>query len=170
MTKAVNVFYETSKFQCMFPHVSETEKFQDQDTGMYSITMCFPKDGNDKDNLDEVIDKAKNNDEKVAAAKNWYSPIKDGDEMGKEWSSGFWVLKAKTKYQPRVVNKAGETVGQSDLRSGQMCRAHVVFRPFIAGTNKGVTCSLKDVQIIGEGDGISTVAPTFSPLDDDIPF
>ena len=57
----------------------------------------------------------------------------------------------------------------SELRSNSNCRAQIVFRPFIAGTNKGVTCSLKDVQFISEGDSTgSSVA--FSPLDDDVPF
>ena len=165
----VNVFFETEKFNCMFPQLEETEKFQDQDTGMYSITMCFDKDSEAKDHIESAIEKAKNNDEKVASAKNWYSPIKDGDEMGKEWSTNMWVLKAKTKYQPRVVDRAGEAIDQGDIRGGSVCRAHIVFRPFVAGTNKGVTCSLKDLQLIGQGEG-SGSAPTFSPLDDDIPF
>lgn len=165
----VNVFYETEKFNCMFPHLEETEKFQDQDTGMYSITMCFEKDEEIKEQIDSAIDKAKSKDEKVASAKTWYSPIKDGDEMGKEWSTGMWILKAKTKYQPIVVDRTGEVIDQSDVRGGSVCRANIVFRPFVAGTNKGVTCSLKDIQLIGQGEG-SRSTPTFSPLDDDIPF
>ena len=171
MSKGVNigVFFETEKFNCMFPHLEETEKFQDQDTGMYSITMCFDKDGEAKDQIESAVEKAKNNDEKVASAKNWYSPIKDGDEMDKEWSSGMWVLKSKTKYQPRIVDRAGESINQGDIRSGSICRAHVVFRAFVAGTNMGVTCFLKDLQLISQGEGSSS-APTFSPLDDDIPF
>lgn len=169
MNKGVNVFYETNQFNCMFPNLSETEKFQDQDTGMYSITMCFAKDGEEKSQLDCVVEKAKSNDEKVSSAKNWYSPIKDGDEMGYDWSADHWVVKAKTKFQPRVVDRTGEAINHEDIRSGSICRAHIVFRPFVAGTNKGVTCSLKDIQLIGQGDG-SSGTPTFSPLDDDIPF
>lgn len=169
MSKGINVFHETAQFKVMFPHLNETEKFQDQDTGMYSITMCFPKGSDAEGSLDEAVEEAKNNDPKVAEAKNFYSPIKDGDEMGYDWSSGCWVIKAKTKFKPKVVNRSGETMDNSELRSNSNCRAHIVFRPFIAGTNKGVTCSLKDVQFISEGDSTgSSVA--FSPLDDDVPF
>ena len=48
MANAVNVFHETSEFTCMFPNLIETEKFQDQDTGMYSITMCFGIESQDQ--------------------------------------------------------------------------------------------------------------------------
>ena len=65
MANAVNVFHETSEFTCMFPNLVETEKFQEQDTGMYSITMCFDKgDESVKEALDKNIEEAKNNDEK----------------------------------------------------------------------------------------------------------
>jgi hypothetical protein len=171
MANAVNVFHETSEFTCMFPNLVETEKFQEQDTGMYSITMCFDKgDESVKEALDKNIEEAKNNDEKVAGAKNLYIPIKDGDEMGKEWSTGNWVLKAKTKFKPKIVSRVGDDLSPDSVHSGSICRAHIVFRPFIAGTNKGVTCSLKDLQFISEGSGISSGTPTFSPLDDDVPF
>jgi hypothetical protein len=171
MAKGVNVFQETSEFTCMFPNLIETEKFQDQDTGMYSITMCFDKNNTEaKELLDQSIEQAKNNDEKVAGAKNLYIPIKDGDDMGKEWSAGNWVLKAKTKFKPKVVSRVGEDLDPDFVHSGSICRAHIVFRPFIAGTNKGVTCSLKDLQFISEGNGMGGSTPTFSPLDDDVPF
>ena len=171
MAKGVNVFQETSEFTCMFPNLIETEKFQDQDTGMYSITMCFDENNTEaKDLLDQSIEQAKNNDEKVAGAKNLYIPIKDGDDMGKEWSAGNWVLKAKTKFKPKVVSRVGEDLDPDFVHSGSICRAHIVFRPFIAGTNKGVTCSLKDLQFISEGNGMGGSTPTFSPLDDDVPF
>ena len=167
----VNVFHETTEFTCMFPNLVETEKFQEQDTGMYSITMCFDKgDENVKKALDENIEEAKNNDEKVANAKDPYIPIKDGDEMGKEWSTGRWVLKAKTKFKPKIVSRVGGELNPESVHNGSICRAHIVFRPFVAGTNKGVTCSLKDLQFISEGDGVGGGVPTFSPLDDDVPF
>ena len=167
----VNVYHETTEFTCMFPNLVETEKFQEQDTGMYSITMCFDKgDEGVKEALDENIEEAKNNDEKVANAKEPYIPIKDGDEMGKEWSAGRWVLKAKTKFKPKIVSRVGGELNPESVNNGSICRAHIVFRPFIAGTNKGVTCSLKDLQFISEGDGAGGGIPTFSPLDDDVPF
>jgi hypothetical protein len=167
----VNVYHETTEFTCMFPNLVETEKFQEQDTGMYSITMCFDKgDEGVKEALDENIEEAKNNDEKVANAKEPYIPIKDGDEMGKEWSAGRWVLKAKTKFKPKIVSRVGGELNPESVNNGSICRAHIVFRPFIAGTNKGVTCSLKDLQFISEGDGVGGGVPTFSPLDDDVPF
>jgi|TARA_R100000750_G_scaffold60860_1_gene50780 hypothetical protein len=167
----VNVYHETTEFTCMFPNLVETEKFQEQDTGMYSITMCFDKgDEGVKEALDENIEEAKNNDEKVANAKEPYIPIKDGDEMGKEWSAGRWVLKAKTKFKPKIVSRVGGELNPESVHNGSICRAHIVFRPFIAGTNKGVTCSLKDLQFISEGDGVGGGVPTFSPLDDDVPF
>ena len=71
MSKGINVFHETSQFKVMFPHLNETEKFQDQDTGMYSITMCFPKGSDAEDGLDKAVEEAKNNDPKVAEAKNF---------------------------------------------------------------------------------------------------
>ena len=167
----VNVYHETTEFTCMFPNLVETEKFQEQDTGMYSITMCFDKgDEGVKEALDENIEEAKNNDEKVANAKEPYIPIKDGDEMGKEWSAGRWVLKAKTKFKPKIVSRVGGELNPESVHNGSICRAHIVFHPFIAGTNKGVTCSLKDLQFISEGDGVGGGVPTFSPLDDDVPF
>jgi len=64
----------------------------------------------------------------------------------------------------------GGELNPESVHNGSICRAHIVFRPFIAGTNKGVTCSLKDLQFISEGDGVGGGVPTFSPLDDDVPF
>jgi hypothetical protein len=170
MNKGVNVFYETPTFICMFPHLEETEKFQEQDTGQYSITMLFPKEEVTFEEVDEKINEAAENDEKVSKSKNWHHPLKDGDEMGKEWSLGVWVLKAKTKFPVKAVNSQGAEIDVGEIWNEAICRAHVVFRPFIAGGNKGVTCSLKDIQYIkGGGGGGGVSVPAFTPLED-VPF
>lgn len=170
MSKGVNVFYETPKFICMFPHLEETEKFQDQDTGQYSITMCFPKEEVEIEDISAKVEEAAYNDEKVGNSKNWHNPVKDGDEMGKDWSVGVWVVKAKTKFPVKAVDSKGAAMHVGEIGSDAKCRAHVVFRPYIAGGNKGVTCSLKDIQYIeGGGGGGGFSVPSFTPLED-VPF
>ena len=55
MANAANVYYETPKFICKFPNLEETEKFQEQDTGSYSVTMCFSKEEVDAVEIEKKI-------------------------------------------------------------------------------------------------------------------
>jgi|TARA_B100001964_G_C14226798_1_gene598044 hypothetical protein len=171
MANAANVYYETPKFICKFPNLEETEKFQEQDTGSYSVTMCFSKEEVDAVEIEKKIMEAASNDPKVSKAKDWHNPLKDGDETGKDWSMGCWVLKAKTKFEVKAVDAAGASKNVDEIIwDNSTCRAHVVFRPYVAGGNMGVTCSLRDIQYIeGNGSIGGSSVPTYTPLED-VPF
>ena len=83
------------------------------------------------------------------------------------WCMG---IKAKTKFPVKAVNSQGASIDVGEIWNEAKCRAHVVFRPYIAGGNKGVTCSLKDIQYIeGGGGGGGVSVPAFTPLED-VPF
>ena len=168
MANAANVYYETPKFICKFPNLDETEKYQEQDTGQYSVTMCFNKDEVKEDDILDKIKEAAENDPKVSKAKNWHNPLKDGDETGKDWSMGCWVIKAKTKFDVKAVNSDGSSVNVDDIIwDNAICRAHVIFRPYVAGGNMGVTCSLRDIQYVeGNGSMGGSSVPTYTPLED----
>ena len=158
----VNV--ETSPTKVMFPYLKETEKFDGEDTGRYTLTMRWPKDSDDAAAIEKAFKQADQTDGKG------HNPIKEGNN---EFTSGQIVLKAKTKRPPRVVDQDGNDLDPSNIETGDTCRVKLAFCPYEKGPNKGVTVVFSAVQLLKKRenrDSFSEVPESFKSTADDFPF
>ena len=84
-------------------------------------------------------------------------PVKDGDDMDKDWAKGKVFLTAKLQKvlgQPKVIDAQKQVITSDDDRvvSGAIVNAKVVIgaQP---GVNDGVRCQLQVVQYLKAGEG-----------------
>lgn len=79
--------------------------------------------------------------------KRW-DPMLDGDALvdSFEGNADFWLLRVKTKFEPRVSDKNGVAIDSQDapegLYSGCWARAFLGAYAYEAKTNAGVSCGL----------------------------
>jgi hypothetical protein len=124
-----------------FPNLQETEKFDGTDTGKYSLTLVF------KPEEVEVIEKAI---VKAGGGKG-RSPLKliATDDP---YHPGAFQVKAKSRYQVRVVDAAGSEVDRSRVQNGAEVRVKLGFAPYTQ-QGGGVTTYLGDIQLLKERKG-----------------
>ena len=108
--------------------------------------------------------------------KVYRSPIKSGDDIadekeGKEDLRGKYVLTAKSKFQPGMVDaKRQELPADVFVNSGDIIRLSGVLIPYTAGGMKGIAIQLRNVQLLeqrastGGGDEFDDVAGYDAPL------
>jgi hypothetical protein len=80
------------------------------------------------------------------------SPVKDGDAMAEENEKyealrGAWLISAKSKNAPGLVNSAGHKTAKAP-RSGDLVKLAVALGSYEKGANKGVTLYLNAVQLL----------------------
>jgi len=106
---------------------------------------------------------------KALGAKAFWWPIREGDEKSdKRGYAGMVFVTAKTTAKPRVVDRALQTVlDTDDVYPGMYVNAAIQFKAF----NKpgwGVGCYLQNVQLIGGGErlgGAPDPSEDFKPID-----
>tara|TARA_R110002074_G_scaffold35437_3_gene96679 strand:- start:1657 stop:2262 length:606 start_codon:yes stop_codon:yes gene_type:complete len=108
--------------------------------------------------------------------KVYRSPVKNGDDIadekeGKEDLRGKYVLTAKSKFQPGMVDaKRQELPADVFVNSGDIIRLSGVLIPYTAGGMKGIAIQLRNVQLLeqrastGGGDEFDDVAGYDAPL------
>jgi hypothetical protein len=81
-------------------------------------------------------------------------PFRAGDEKEQEAYKGMIYITAKSKYRPGVVGQDPkvELTEESDVYGGCYVRASLVPFSYQAGTNKGVSFRLCNVQKLADGD------------------
>lgn len=90
---------------------------------------------------------------------------KDEDENGEE--TGYYVLKAKSKYPIKFVNSQNSEIDPMDLPGGSVCRLGLNIRSYEAGGNRGITAKLNAVQVISIGNGLGSGGFDF-PVEEDV--
>jgi hypothetical protein len=146
----------TPKARASFAKVFEPEAFKEGDDPQYSLSLLFPKDTNLKP-LKAAV--------RAAAEKKWGSklpkklalPFKDGDEYEYDGYADMVVVRASTKYAPKVVQRNPRIdCTEEDFYSGCWCRAGLqAFAYDYQGMKKGVSFALIHVQKLEDDEPFS---------------
>jgi len=126
--------------QVRFPHLEETERFQDADTGKYSCTFLFDAESDSIPAMTKAIATANG-----GKGSNPLSQIA-GDA---EYDAGMWKVKGKSRYRCKIINAVGEPVG-ADSVAGATVQAVLAFAPYTVGTG-GVTVYLNAIRVLKGG-------------------
>ena len=139
MAQTDKVQIVTPVVTAQWPNLTETEVFSGQDTGKYSLTLLIdPKDA-------EMFEKA------IAQAGSGRSPMKqiaDDDQ----YNPSMFRIKAKSKYQVRVVDANNQPTTLDRVTNGAEVRVKLGFAPYTQ-QGGGVTTYLGDIQLLKERAG-----------------
>jgi hypothetical protein len=145
----------TPKFRASFVKVFKPEAFKKGDEPKYSIKMMFPK-GTDLKELKAAAKLAKHQKFGKEKIKKFESPFQDGDAVDadgdrveREEYAGHWIVGARSKQKPKVVeiNPRIEINDESEFYSGCWARASIqAFAYDYEGMNKGVSFALLNIQ------------------------
>lgn len=142
----------TPNFRVGFPAVFEPKSFNDGDP-RYSVQMMFPKDETDIDALLKEVKRVRFEAFGKKKFKEFGNPIQDGDEMTDEdgeeieATKGYWIMRPWSKRQPGLIDqKKQEIIDEEEFYAGCWARATINFWPYSTSGNKGVSCSLHNLQ------------------------
>ena len=129
----------------------EGQEFSD---GKFKVTGLLEKDSPDTKTflkkMKALCDEAAEG-EFNGKPKSLRYPWKDGDEKDKEDFHGMWMLTAKTKYRPSMVDcsKPIKVLPEgSEPKSGDLIRMSIKLIPYQVGGAKGVAAQLQAVQLV----------------------
>lgn len=151
--------FNTRKVRLSYPHV-----FEKDTNGKYSLVALIPKE--DKVTYDKVMAacKAIYEDQKNSVLKGLnfdeiQLPIHDGDGRKPKGGAygpeckGMWVLSAKTKSRPVVVDAYNApVVSEEEVYPGVWGRVALGFGPYDNNGNRGITCYLNGVKTYNTGE------------------
>lgn len=152
----------------------------------FSLKILIPKtDVNTLSQLKLAVDQAKRNGQELGKkpfakmsdafiAQEIKLIMKDGDIAFPDnpECKGCWVLNAKTPADkpPGVLDAQGKRIiNATDVYSGMYGRVHIQLFPFDTNGNKGIGCSLQNVQKVKDGDALGgsrrSAESVFDPID-----
>lgn len=151
-------------------------------TPKYSIQLRIKK--TDKTTLDKIKNaiqaayeegqsKLKGNGKSVPQLSTLKTPLRDGDESfpDDESYAGYMFLNANNAQKPGIVDAdRQEIIDPEEVYSGCFGRASINFYAFNSNGNKGIACSLNNLQKIRDGErlgGHASAAEDFADDDDD---
>ena len=148
----------------------------------YSVSLLIPKDDEDtvkkvkaaiQAAYEEGAGKLKGNGKTVppfAAIKN---PLRDGDVERPDDPAyaGHYFINANNSSAPGIVDANRQPIiERSEVYSGVYGRASITFYAFNANGNKGIACSLNNLQKIADGEplgGHASAESDFATDEDD---
>lgn len=99
------------------------------------------------------------------------SPLKDGDDSGKDYTEGHWILQARSTNKPEVVDAdLDDIINTREFYGGCKARMDIYFYAFDKAGNKGVAAILNNVQKTGEGErktGAQSAKDAFDRVESD---
>lgn len=151
-------------------------------TPKYSVSLLIPKE--DKETLDKIRaaikaaydegqSKLKGNGKIVPALDSLKTPLRDGDKdrPGDEAYAGHYFVNANNEKAPGIVDaNRQEITVHSEVYSGVYGRASINFYAFNSSGNKGIACSLNNLQKIRDGEplgGRSSAEDDFATEEDE---
>ncbi len=117
--------------------------------------------------------KLKGNGKSVPALDLIKTPLRDGDRDKSDDPAyvGAWFVNANSKLAPQIVDRDLQPIiDRSEVYSGVYGRASITFYAFNTNGNKGIACSLNNLQKIADGDplgGKSRAEDDFATEDED---
>ncbi len=151
-------------------------------TPKYSVSLIIPKsDAKTVEKIRAAIKaayqegegKLKGNSRVVPALEAIKNPLRDGDleRPGDEAYKDSFFINANSATQPGIVDaKCQHILERSEVYSGVYGRASVSFYAFNSNGNKGIACSLNNLQKIRDGEplgGKPRAEDDFATADDD---
>ena len=151
-------------------------------TPKYSVSLIIPKSDTVTDEkikaaiqaaYDEGQSKLKGNSKTVPALEDIKTPLRDGDKerKGDEAYKGCYFVNANSTTKPGVVDADRNPIlDSSELYSGIIGRASINFYAFNSNGNRGIACSLNNLQKLADGTplgGHSRAEDDFADDDDD---
>jgi hypothetical protein len=136
----------TGEFETGWVHLAKEDDF-----GGYNIEMLFKSGSKEAKELIAAIEKAD------LTGGDGHIPIKlDADQT---------AIKAKSKFEVKVVDSLNKTIPASEIWQSDICRARVKIRPYDARGNKGVSVLLNAVQKIANGESREEQVEEWFPQD-----
>ena len=140
----------TGEFETGWVHLAKEDDF-----GGYNIEMLFKSGSKAAKELIAAIEKAD------LTGGDGHIPIKlDADQT---------VIKAKTKYEVKIVNSMNKPISASEIQSNDICRARIKIRPYDNKGNQGVSVLLNAVQKIDDGEFRGTIESKEEPIEESFP-
>ena len=100
----------------------------------------------------------KGNNGKLPTLESLRIPLHDGDleKQGDEIYQNAFYINAKTNKKPGIVDKyLREITNEEEVYSGCYGRASITFYAYNSNGNKGIACSLNNLQKIKDGERLS---------------
>ncbi len=153
----------TGKVRFSYANVWEAKSINDGDE-KYSVSIIILK--SDKKTL-ELIDKAIKAAERIGIEKygskfvggsGFKRPLRDGDidRPNDEVYKGSYFINANSKDRPQIVDRSVQPIlDRNDFYSGCYGRASLIFYPFNNAGNRGLACSLGNLQKLEDGESLS---------------
>lgn len=172
----------TNKALVNYAHLNEPAEPMNGGEPVYSCCLIIPKEDTETMNAIKQAVKAaaEIGKDKLFNGKipsNLKSPIRDGDTDRSDDASysNSWFINAKSKFKPTIVDLEKHVIEDPNkIYSGMYAKAVLNFYAYSAAGNKGIACSLGDMQKVEDGTrigGAVTIDDAFgSAAEDDMPF
>lgn len=147
-------YIKTPEFRASFVCVFEPKANPNSETDdkFYSVVMLFDKDKIDIKEIRNHVEELKKSKWTKVPKIQW-PIIRDGDDEERDGYENHWVIRAKTKIRPKVLNQLmKEVTSEEDFFSGCYAKAVISFSTYDKGVNKGVCCWLHGLQKTKEGE------------------
>ncbi|MBC1272660.1 DUF2815 family protein [Listeria booriae] len=172
MAKRTGSKVTTNKVRLGYVHLFEPHAHEEGQEKKYGLVVLIPKD--DTETIDLIKEAQKLAAEEGKAKfngkvlKNLKTTLRDGDtddsidlEKNPEYEDHFF-LNATNKMKPHIVStmrdedgKFIEITEESEMYSGCYGRVSLQFFAYNTAGNKGITCSLQNVQKVADGERLS---------------
>jgi len=159
-----------------FPNLFTPKAIEEGQTKKFSCVFMLPKEGNEKayEAIMNVYNEIATEYKVKKDLPNDNKFIVDGDTTEREEYAGHWIIKAKNKNRPTVIDRSRTTLAEEDGLIYGGCIANGIVEPYYykhaASGKQFIIASLKGVQWVGKGTpfGDSPVTPNeFDDLGDD---
>ena len=161
-------------------HILEPASINGSDP-KYSGSFLIPKGSPDVEKIRAAIQAAydegqarlKGSGKTVPPLASLKTPLRDGDaeRPGDEDYAGFYFVNANNNAKPGIVDRdLNPILDPDEVYSGMFGRVSLTFFAFNKNGNRGIACSLNNVQKIKDGPrlgGHASAAEDFGGLDDD---
>ncbi|HBE99386.1 MAG TPA: DUF2815 domain-containing protein [Firmicutes bacterium] len=147
----------------------------------YSVCLIIPKSDSETINKIKLAIRAayqdgeaklKGNNGKLPSPESLRNPLHDGDleRQGDEVYKNSFYLNAKASKKPGVVDtNLNDIIDEEEVYSGCYGRASITFYAYNFNGNKGIACSLNNLQKVKDGERLSgkpTAKSDFANADD----
>jgi len=169
----------TGKVRFSYVEVFQPRAMEEGQEPRYSVSIIIPK--KDKKTIAKIEEAIENVIEanKAKFTKNGKRlsslqlPLRDGDEDERKSDdpayAGAMFLNAKSKRKPGVVDEDLNPIMEaSEFYSGCYGRASISFYAFDKNGNKGVACSLNNLQKLEDGESLGSVSTPENDFGDEL--
>lgn len=159
------------KSRLSYPHLFKPSAFQDEGEAKYSAAFLVLKSEEAfiktlRAEQDKTV-KELYGSKPPANFERW--GIFDGDESDDEAAAGCWIVKAKNKVRPKVIDKDGiEILDELEVYGGCYVRASVQAKAYGTPAKGGVTLELLVVQKVADGEPFSGAAKNIAAAADEL--